>query len=623
MTREELYEKARLLPATPGVYIMHNKSGRIIYVGKSKALKNRVSSYFAPYSNHHGKTKRMVESVNDFEVYYTRTELEALVQENQFIKQFQPRYNIKLKEGGGYPYIRLSNDAYPEFTIVYKRSAGGARYFGPYSSYHVARDILETVRKAFMLPPCGKKFPKDIGKTRPCLNYHIGRCCAPCIKGNVSAEEYKTLTSRAAQLLKGDGKNLIKQLEENMNIASEGLNFELAAKLRDCIFAVKKLSEKQQIVCSPDVEADFIGVYADDLGSALSLLFVRNGAIVDRENFFFGVDEIISSAALVSLLQRYYELRGYIPKKIYTDYALEESDRALLSESLSGISGYKVKVTIPERGDMHALAMRAGDNAKQQLLHKRASEDKHKDFLVSLAALLGLEVVPDRIESYDISHSAGEFTSCGMIVLEHGVFAKKKYRAFNIKTVSDGNDLAALSECISRRFAHDSDEQGWEYPDLMLIDGGITQVKAVKAVLAERGINIPVFGMIKDEHHKTRTLTDGEGEISLITRHDAFVFIYKIQEEVHRYSLSIMDAKRRNAVKKSSLTAIKGVGTKRANDLMLHFGTLENLRNATFDELVAVNGITEPIANAIIDHFGKEKNEDNNGISQGNEAEDA
>ncbi|MBR5858751.1 MAG: excinuclease ABC subunit UvrC [Clostridia bacterium] len=606
MTREELFEKAKLLPATPGVYIMRNKSGRIIYVGKSKALKNRVSSYFAPSSDHRGKTKRMVESVNDFEVYFTLTEIEALIQENQFIKQFQPRYNIKLKDGGGYPYIKLTNGEYPEFRIVYKRTAGNDKYFGPYSSHNVARNILETVKKVFALPDCNKEFPKDIGKGRPCLNYHIGRCCAPCVKGNISASDYRALIGRAVTLLKGDGKNLISQLEADMETASEGLNFELAAKLRDCIFAVKKLNEKQQIVCSPSVEADIIGIYADDLGSALSLLFVRNGAIIDRENFFFGADEIINSQNLVSFFQRYYELRGYIPKKIYIDYRLDTADYELFTDWLCERAGFKVSVIYAERGDMRALTDRASENAKQLILHKRKSEDRKKDFLVSLAQLLSLSVVPDRIESYDVSHSAGEYTSCGMIVLEHGSFAKRKYRGFNIKTVDDGNDLAALEECIRRRFAHDNDEQGWEYPDLMLIDGGGNQVKRVRSVLSEMGIDISVFGMIKDEHHKTRTLTDGENEISLITRQDAFVFIYKIQEEVHRYSLSLMDAKRRNAVKKSSLTEIKGVGDKKANELMLHFGTLARLKSATRDELLAVKGITEPIADAILEYFGKE-----------------
>jgi len=622
MTREELYEKARLLPATPGVYIMRNKSGRIIYVGKSKAIKNRVSSYFAPYADHRGKTKRMVESVNDFEVYFTQTELEALIQENQFIKQFQPRYNIKLKDGGGYPYIKLTNAPYPEFSVVYKRTDGNDKYFGPYSSHNVARNILETVRKAFCLPSCGKEFPKDIGKGRACLNYHIGRCCAPCVKGNVSSEEYHALCMRAAALLKGDGRKLVTQLEEDMNIAAEGLNFELAAKLRDCIYAVKKLADRQQIVCAPNVEADIIGLYADELGSAVSLLFVRGGAIVDRENFFFGADEIISSPALVSFFQRYYDLRGYIPKKIYIDYDLEQADNELFTQWLCERAGYKVSLITPERGDMRALAVRASDNAKQLLLHKRAGEEKKKDSLLTITSLLGLEVVPDRIESYDISHSAGEFTSCGMIVLEKGSFAKKKYRGFNVRTVNDGNDLAALEECIRRRFSHDSDEEGWEYPDLLLIDGGANQVNRVRTVLDEFGLNIPLFGMVKDEHHKTRTLTDGENEISLITRQDAFVFIYKIQEEVHRYSLSLMDAKRRNAVKKSSLTEIKGVGAKRANDLLIHFGTLSALKAAKKEELMKVKGITEDIANAITDYFEQEvkENENNNRNSKGNKA---
>lgn len=620
MTREELFEKAKLLPATPGVYIMRNRSGRIIYVGKSKALKNRVSSYFSPYSDHHGKTRRMVDSVHDFEVYYTLTELEALIQENQFIKQFQPRYNIKLKDGGGYPYIKLSNSAYPEFSIVYKRTAGNDKYYGPYSSYHVARDILETVRKAFSLPSCNKEFPKDIGKGRACLNYHIGRCCAPCIKGNVSADEYKELTNRAASLLKGDGKKLVASLEESIEIAAEGLNFELAAKLRDCIYAVKKLSDKQQIVCSPDIEADIIGLYADDLGSALSLLFIRGGAIVDRENFFFGADEIINSSALVSFFQRYYELRGYIPKRIYIDYSLDDADSELFTEWLCDKAGFKVRLIKAERGDMRALTERASENAKQLMLHKRKSEDRKKDFLISLAKLLGLETLPDRIESYDVSHSSGEFTSCGMVVLEHGSFAKRKYRGFNIRTVNDGNDLAALEECIRRRFSHDPDESGWEYPDLLLIDGGDNQVKRVRSVLDELGIGIAVFGMVKDEHHKTRTLTDGENEISLITRQDAFVFIYKIQEEVHRYSLSLMDAKRRNAVKKSSLTEIKGVGNAKANDLMLHFGTLAALKSASKEQLLEVKGINDAVADAIIEYFGKEQNENNNRNSKGNEA---
>ncbi len=621
MTREELYEKARLLPASPGVYLMRSKSGKVIYVGKSKALKNRVSSYFAPYNEHRGKTRRMVESVCDFEVYYTATELEALIQENQFIKQFMPRYNIKLKDGGGYPYIKITNSDYPEISVVYKRSSGNDRYFGPYSSHKVARDIVTAVKKTFSLPTCGKVFPRDEGKGRPCLNYHIGRCVAPCIKGNISREEYKNLYQRTVSLLKGDGVKLIEQLEKNMETASEALNFELAAKLRDCLFAVKKLNDRQQIVCSPDVEADLVGVFCDDLGAALSFLFVRNGAIVDRENFFFGADEILNSGTLQSFLHGYYSVRGFVPKKIYVDFDFEEEDLALLREHLSCTSGHAISISRPKRGDMRALCTRASDNAKQLTLHKRATEDRKKDVLVAFAKLLCLEVLPERIEAYDVSHMGGEHTSCGMVVLENGSFAKKKYRSFTVREAVAGSDTGALEECLTRRFLHDNDESGWEYPDLILMDGGVAQVNTANQVLDSLGITIPVFGMIKDEHHKTRTLTDGENEISLITRQDAFVFVYKIQEEVHRYSLAMMDSKRRNAVKKSSLTEIKGVGPKRANDLMLHFGTLESIKNATPLELQAVKGITPEIANAIYEAIGRNTDENNHGDSQRDKAQ--
>jgi excinuclease ABC subunit C len=309
---------------------------------------------------------------------------------------------------------------------------------------------------------------------------------------------------------------------------------------------------------------------------------------------------------LVSVESKQSSYSHYV-KELFTDWLCENA-------------GFKVSVVLPERGDMRALADRASENAKQLIIHKRKSEDKKRDSLITISKLLGLESLPDRIESYDVSHSSGEYTTCGMIVLENGSFVKKKYRGFNIKTVSDGNDLLALEECIRRRFAHDDDEEGWAYPDLILLDGGVNQVNRIKGVLAELGKSIAVFGMIKDEHHKTRTLTDGENEVSLITRQDAFVFIYKIQEEVHRYSLSLMDAKRRNAVKKSSLTEIKGVGAKKANDLMLHFGTLSALKNATRDELLAVKGISAEVADAIISYFGKEQDENNHRNGEGNQA---
>lgn len=607
MTKEELLEKAKLLPLTPGVYLMRNKAGTVIYVGKSKALRNRVSSYFSPSVPHFGKTEKMIRSVHDFEVYHTATELEALLQENAFIKQYMPHYNIKLKDSDAYPYIRLSKGDYPNLSVVYSRTEGNHKYFGPFSSAHVANEIVSTAKKTFGLPTCKKEFPKDIGKGRPCLQYHIGGCCGLCIKGQVSKEEYRALAAGAEQLLKGDYSGLLKDLAARMEQASEAEQYERAAGFRDRIRAVKKIGDKQQIVAAPEVEADIFGVYRDDLGSAVSLLFVRNGAISDRENFFFGADEILDTEAWEGLLQRIYQLRGFVPKKICLPEELTEEGSLLLSAWLAEKAGCKVQLYCPQRGEFRALTDRASENAKQLLLHKRAEEEKQNDFLVSFAKFLCLEVIPERIEAYDISHSGGEHPTCGMVVLQNGKFAKKKYRTFHIKEGEGNDDVGSLTEALNRRFAHDDVKQGWEYPDLILMDGGVAQVNAAKAVLMEKGLDIPVFGMVKDAYHKTRTLTDGEHELSLNKRQDLFVFLYKIQEEVHRFALSRMDLQRRKTVKRSDLVNIKGVGESKAKALLTHFGTYERLKTATVEELCRVKGINPATAMNIYDYFNKER----------------
>ncbi|MBP5230611.1 MAG: excinuclease ABC subunit UvrC [Clostridia bacterium] len=598
MTRQELYEKARLLPLTPGVYLMRNRAGTVIYVGKSKALRNRVSSYFAPYAQHYGKTEKMVSSVFDFEVYHTKTELEALLQENAFIKQYMPRYNIKLKEENAYPYIRVSSGPYPNLSLVYSRKSGHDRYFGPFSGAQVARSIISTAQKTFGLPACGREFPKDIGKGRPCLDYHIGQCCGLCMAGKVSERDYRSRVENAVRLLKGDYGGLVRALTDAMNAASEAEQYERAAAYRDCIRAVRKIGDRQQIVASPSAEADVIGVYADDLGSSVAILFVRNGAITDRETFFFGADELMDPQALEGLLQRYYELRGFIPKRICVSMEFPEEESALLTSWLREKAGFNVSLSTPKRGEMRALTERACKNAEELILHRRAEEAKHGRFLASFASFAGLDVVPDRIESYDVSHSGGDYVSCGMVVLEKGRFARRKYRSFNMRDGEGGDDAASLREALSRRFSHSEQENGWEYPDLILMDGGVAQVRAARDVLREKDLDgrIQVLGMVKDEHHKTRTLTDGENELSLTKRQDVFVFIYKIQEEVHRYALSRMDARRRNAVKHSSLTNVKGVGEARAQDLLRHFGTLEALRAASAEEIAKVRGINAETA---------------------------
>ncbi len=605
MTKEELLEKARLLPAAPGVYIMKSRAGKVIYVGKSKVLKNRVTSYFAPHQNHFGKTLKMVESVFDFEVYFTKTELEALLLENQFIKQHMPRYNIKLKDSLTYPYIRVTAQQYPKLGYCHRRGNDRDRYFGPFSSVGVARSIIETVQKTFLLPSCNREFPRDTGKGRPCLNYHIKQCIAPCVGGNITEAEYNELCEEALHFLRGDYSSLIKKLSEKMNEAAEQMRYEQAAKYRDRIQALKKIGDKQQIVASPDTEADIFGIYADDLGSAMVVFFVREGAIVDRESFFFGADEIIDSGSVSAFLQRFYELREFIPKRVYINYALTKEDKLLITEWLCSGCGYNVKVITPQRGEMKALTDRAGENAKQLLLHRRADEDKHNDFLASLAGFLQLEVMPDRIEAYDISNSASEYITCGMVVLEKGRFAKRKYRSFNIKGTAGQDDYGALREALRRRFSRSGDEEGWEHPDLILMDGGAGQVSVANEVLGEKGLQIPVFGMVKDKYHKTRTLTDGSGELSLNKRQDIFVFIYKIQEEVHRFSLSRMDLLRRRAVKNSSLIKIKGVGEAKARALLEHFGTYAKLKKATAEQLSEVKGINKQLAEEIYNQLRK------------------
>lgn len=600
MTKEQLLEKARLLPATPGVYIMRNTSGKVIYVGKSKALCNRVSSYFA--QTHTGKTARMVASVNDFEVYHTATELEALLLENSFIKQYMPRYNIKLKDSSGYPYLKITDEEYPRITTVYKREDSRSRYFGPFSSYVVARNIADTARRTFGIPTCNRVFPRDIGKGRPCLNAQIGLCVAPC-SGNITVQEYRDVFSNAARFLNGEYNFLIKELTEKMNSAAEDMYYERAAKYRDQINAVKKLGDKQHIVGAPDFEGDFIGVYRDDLGSAVNLFFVRHGAVADRECLFFGADEILDSGTLVSLLQRLYTLRGYIPADIYTAFELEKSDTELFESWAKEFTGLKTTVHITRRGDKKILADMATTNAKELLLHKRKSEEKDVAVLTNLASFLCLETVPERIEAYDISNSGEEYTTAGMTVVINGRFAKKQYRTFNIRDHAQ-NDYGATEEALSRRFSHTE----WELPDLVLMDGGVQHVAVAKRVLEEKGFShIPVFGMIKDEHHKTRSLTDGVNEIGLTTRQDLFVFIYRIQEEVHRFSLDRMDKKRRRSVSTSSLTAVKGVGEKTAAAILGHFGSFKAVKQATKEELLKVKGLSEKTADSIISYFEGDK----------------
>lgn len=598
MERSQLLEKARRLPLSPGVYIMKNPAGRVIYVGKSKALRNRVSSYFASGAKHSGKTLKMVASVGDFEVYYTETEIEALVLENQFIKQYMPRYNIKLKDSKGYPYVCVTNGEYPRVTVTYKREGPGA-YFGPFSSAGAAQSIRGAVLKAMQLPQCAKSFPKDIG-TRPCLNCHIGACIAPC-RGGVSHEDYMKRVSGAKKILRGDIRPLLRELQEDMEKAAQAMEYEQAAAFRDCITAVKKLESKQNVITSPDVNEDVFGFFTDELGSCAVVLMIRGGAVTDREHFFFGADEILDSSAAAALMQRYYQLRGFVPDTVLCDSLVSPDDRGLLTEYLCSAFGVRARVAAPERGEKKRVVEIACDNARELILHQRSTTKRSDDFLTGLARLLGLESVPLRIEAYDISNNGENDTTAGMIVLEDGKFCKGKYRSFNIRTAVR-DDYEAMRETMLRRFSHEG--EGWELPDLVLVDGGAGHVAAARGALESLGLGLPVFGMVKDGRHKTRTLTDGTSEIAIASKQEIYVFFYKIQEEVHRYAFGRMDVRRRRAVRRSPLEEIKGIGPSKAALLNARFGGLRGVRAATKEELMSVRGITERDAQNIRNALG-------------------
>ncbi len=603
MNKWELLQKANTLPATPGVYIMKNSDGVVIYVGKSKALKNRVSSYFLPSANHSGKTLKMVSSVHDFDVYHTSTELEALLLENRFIKQYMPRFNIKLKDSKGYPYICVTAEEYPRISVEHDRTHKDAKYFGPFSSVTVAKNIVDVAKRAFMLPTCNKKFPNDIKKnSRPCLNYHIKRCGGVCA-GNISSAEYNERISDAVHVFKGDYGALVSQLTEKMNVASDNLDFENAAKYRDFLFSIKKIGDKQHIVAPLDTEADIIGLYFDDLGGSLVWLFVRGGAITDKEEVTFGANELITSETLLSLLIDFYRTRQFFPKEIWLDFNLESEDAELFYSFIKDDMKKSSSVSFPKIGDKKRLSSQASVNAKESVLRERREKEKNGLFLEDFSKLLLLDKIPHRIEAYDISNSGDDHITASMVVLTDGKFSREKYRTFNIKSTNGQDDYGALEEALTRRFAHT--ENGWEYPDLILMDGGEGQVNVAKKVISLYNASVPVFGMVKDEHHKTRTLTDGVNEISIAHLQDIYTFVYRVQEEAHRVAISRMDNKRRASYKKSSLENINGIGPKTAKALLSYFGGLKEIKNASEEQLSAVKGVSKAAAKAIYNYYNK------------------
>lgn len=597
-----LREKASLLPLSPGVYIMRGDGGKVIYVGKSKKLKNRVSQYFHETDFKSVKTDMMTSLVRDFEYIVCDTETEALTLENSLIKLYKPRYNIKLKDDKSYPYISVNmHDEYPRFTVTRKREDPRALYFGPYSGTTVVYGIINAMQKTFGLPACNRRFPRDKGKVTHCIYRQIG-CLAPCDE-NVTSEQYRESFSEAVDFLSGNYKKITDELTEKMLYASENEMYEAAAVCRDRIRAIEKLREKQKVVASPEVERDVISAYAGDAVSAVCVFYIRGGKLTDSEIFYFSGGEILDSSALCSFICELYVRREYIPKEITVGGELSESDKELCESWLSEKTNRKVNLTIPLRGEKKKLCDMAKENAEQKCKEYLLSSQKTDKTLARLASLAGLETVPERIEAFDISNIGDEHITAGMVVFENGKPKKSDYRIFRMKTVSTRDDYASMREAVSRRCAHLSDD-GAVAPDLFLIDGGAAHVSAAKQAMREAGYDIPTLGMVKDDKHRTRALVGEDGdEIQILSEQQVYSLIYKIQEEVHRFTISKMMGGKRKAEKTSVLENVSGVGKAKAKALLAVFGGLSAIKQADISELCRVKGITESIAKNIKEYF--------------------
>lgn len=603
---QQLRKKAMALPLLPGVYIMHGKSGEIIYIGKAKALKNRVSQYFGSQNNHAEKVRRMVDNVDDFEYIITDSEFEALILECSLIKQHTPKYNILLKDDKGYSYIKLSAGDWGKLSYVLQKSDDGAQYIGPYKSSYYVKSAVEEANKIFMLPTCNRRFPQDFRKGRPCLNYHIKQCMAPCT-GRVKLKDYKESLAQALDFLKGGSSNSIKQLTAQMEEAAENLEFERAARIRDKINAVKKMGDKQKVVANRVLDEDVIASFTDDGKICFQVFRFEGGRLFDRESFIF--DSGDSESEYEEFLLGYYTIRNDIPKNIAIDREFDGIDA--ISQWLSEKRGNKVNVTVPQRGEQAQLVSMCRSNAAEALAQKKGATVREFGVLEELKDTLGLEKLPEYIESYDISNLAGTENVAGMIVYKNGKPFKSAYKKFKIKGFEGQDDYASMAEVISRRFdeyykADDKSEGFGRLPDLILLDGGKGQVAAVKQVFEKMNITVPLFGMVKDDRHRTRAVTGDGGEIAISSKRALFTFLSKMQDEVHRFAIGYHHARRSKNTFKSSLTNIDGVGEVRAKSLLKYFRTIDNISKADLEELENAPKMTKDSALAVYRYFHTE-----------------
>ncbi len=603
-TLDRLRDKAGSLPMSPGVYIMKDKDGGVIYVGKSKKLKNRVTSYFVGQT-HTYKTAKMVSHVSDFDYIVCKTEIEALTLENVLIKKHSPRYNIKLKDAKSYPYIKVTNEEYPRLFVTRERKSDKAKYFGPYQGSQSAHSALDAVMRIFTLATCKRSFPRDIGKDRPCIYRDMGRCIAPCT-GKVSGTEYRSLVKCAEWVLDGNVRETKGMLTAEMNEAAENMEFERAATIRDSIFALDKLAEKQKVVADAKVNRDVFAMFTSETEGVLAMLSIRSGALVKKNEFILSVSELTSPDDAISLIADYYDTTGNIPREIMLDFPLTDEDTELLSEYLSIGTKYKVSVRIPERGDGRALCDLALENARESARQYRLEGERDDKNLKRFAELLGLSELPTRIEAYDISNIGDENISASMVVYADGKMKKSDYRTFTVRTTDGRDDYGSMREVLRRRLLHigDGSQSLGDKPDLILLDGGDAHVSVVREVFRELQIDIPLFGMVKDDYHKTRAITDGEREISIARETGVYSFVYNIQEEAHRFAIKHSSGAKIKTMTHSTLERIKGIGPKKAK-LLLGAMPISKIRAASEKELSKIKGISEADAKNIYEYYHK------------------
>ncbi len=603
-TLKTIKEKVKKLPLQPGVYIMRDRSGAVIYVGKAKALKNRVSSYFRAIDKHLPKVYKMVQNVADFDYIVTDSEFEALVLECSLIKLHNPKYNILLKDDKGYSYIKITAEPFPRIVADKNHLEDGSEYIGPYMSGFVVNQTVDEVNKAFLLPTCSRRFPAEFGKGRPCLNYHMKQCMGLC-RGKIGQDEYAEIIAQAKDYIKNGSGDMTAMLTRKMEQCAENLEFEKAARYRDRIAAIRKIDDHQKVIFSKVENQDVLGFVATDRNSVCSMLKFRGGRLVDKQDFLLGEPSQLDEMRR-EFIARYYSLPDQIPPVLTLDG--EAADMDLLAGLLTDRRGRKVTLHVPQRGEQARLVEMALKNCAQTLSHETNKTGREIAALDELAKTLGMETPPSYIESYDISNFGSETKVAGMVVFEDGKPLRSAYKKFNIKSVEGTDDYASMREVIGRRLARYEQEKDTgrgfgRLPDLILLDGGQGHLNAVLPLIRSFGLDIPVYGMVKDDRHRTRAIASDGGEISIAAHKRAFHLVTAIQDEVHRFSITYSRSKHRKSGLELTLTGIPGIGKTRAAALYRHFKTNKAISSAAVEQLLEAPGMTRAAAQAVYDHF--------------------